>query len=210
MMDKDSVAAAIRGAFARTPYPGDPFLVGSTEGCEPEEEAGAFRGLTDWREIDAAFLDGHYVALSFFSEGAFRFFLPAFMLADLEGGLLTADPVGELTGGFSELSIEVEAGGRTFTRRSGGACLLNPRRYGAMTFGDYSRMRLSVFTREEAAAIVAYLEYRGETDDSGSSRAAIAVALDRFWRERARSAPPAAALDAHVADDESYFRALRP
>ena len=43
MRDKNEVAAAIRAAFATTPYPGDAFLVGSSEGCEPEEEAGAFR-----------------------------------------------------------------------------------------------------------------------------------------------------------------------
>lgn len=207
-MDKHSVASLIRTAFAQTPYPGDHFLVGSREGCEPEDEAGSFRGRTDWRGIEPSFLDGHYAALSFFSEGAFRFYLPAFMLANLDGTLLTADPVGALTGGFFEVSIRVEAGGRTFTRRSGGKCLLNPRRYGGMTFGDYSRMRLSVFTREEAGAIVAYLEYRRETDDVGSSRGGIDAALDSFWRERTRSAPSAAALDEHLAEDQELFRAL--
>ncbi len=32
--------------------------------------------------------------------------------------------------------------------------MLNPRRYGAMTFADWARYRLSVFAREEAQAIV--------------------------------------------------------
>ncbi len=54
MRDKNEVAAAIRAAFATTPYPGDAFLVGSSEGCEPEEEAGACPGHV---AEDEAFLE---------------------------------------------------------------------------------------------------------------------------------------------------------
>jgi hypothetical protein len=209
MPNTPDVAAAIRSAFAATPYPGDAFLVGSSEGCEPEEEVGPFRGRTDRDAIDAAFLDGHYCALSFFSEGAFRYFLPAYLLADLDDRLMTADPVFHLTGGFADVSTRVELGGRRFLRRSGRGAFVNPRRFGAMTSLDYARFRLSVFSREEAAAIVMYLEHKRALDPNGFENEAIDAALDAFWRERARSAPTAADLAAHVEGEAAYFAALR-
>src|SRR6202011_989048 len=105
-------------------------------------------------------------ALSFFSEGAFRFFLPAFLIADLRNELMNAEPLFHLTG-FSVYAVQMPANSRVFTRKGGGSTLMNPRRYGAMTFADYARYRLSVFTREEARAIVAYLNYMHETDTHG-------------------------------------------
>lgn len=207
--DRNEVAAAIRAAFATTPYPGDAFLVGSSEGCEPEEEAGAFRGRVDRDSLDAAFLDGHYCALSFFSEGAFRYYLPAYLLADLDDRLMTADPAFHLAGGFADMTNQVEVGGRSFRRPLGRTALVNPRRLGAMTSYDYARFRLSVFARDEAAAIVMYLEYKRAQDPAGFENAAIDAALDLFWRERASSAPTAADLAAHVAEDLAYLDAVR-
>ena len=46
----------------------------------------------DWKGIEASFLDTHAEALSFFSEAGFRFFLPAYLIADLRGHLSVADP----------------------------------------------------------------------------------------------------------------------
>jgi len=59
----EEVIAHIHAAFAPNPYPGDRFLQGTFEGCEPFEEVGAFVGKTDWAGLDAAMLDGHYCAL---------------------------------------------------------------------------------------------------------------------------------------------------
>lgn len=209
MHDKTEVASAIRTAFAATPYPGDPFLVGSAEGCEPEEEVGPFRGQVDRDRLAPAFLDAHYSALSFFSEGAFRYFLPAYLLADLAGRLMTADPVFHLAGGFADFAARLTAGGREFTRRVGRTALVNPRRYGAMTSFDYARFRLSVFSREEAAAIATYLEYRRERDSTPLDRESIDAALELFWRERAKGAPTTADLAAHTAAEAEYAAALR-
>jgi hypothetical protein len=66
-----------------------------------------------------------------------------------------------------------------------------------------------VFAREEAAAIVIYLEYKRALDPAGFENAAIDAALDLFWRERASSAPTAADLAAHVAEDQAYVDAVR-
>lgn len=192
MPSRDDVIAQIRTAFARTSFPGAPFLAGSREGSEPEDIARAFASFTRWDQPDAAFLDQHYVALSFLSEGGFRFFLPAYLIADLQGHLQTADPVFHLTHGFSDQSV-----------------LLNPRRYGAVTFFDYARFRLSAFAREEAQAIVAYLQHQRDSDREGITRGEITAALDAFWLDRAAHAPDHDALAVHLVREAEEFAAIQ-
>jgi hypothetical protein len=202
MDDAAPVIEKVREAFEGNSFPGDAFLQGSFEGCEPYEEVGAFKGLTDWSTLEPAFLDGHYSALSFFSEAGFRFFLPAYLIADLQRKLLTADPVFHLTNGFSDGSLEERRNGEVLVHRWGKSALINPRRYGGATWEDYARYRLAVFTREEAGAIVAYLRWRREADlHAGLGTEAIDGALDRFWLERAQTAPTADALARRVAED---------
>jgi hypothetical protein len=189
MIDKDVVIEQIRMPFEGNAYPGDGFLQGSFQGCEPYEEMGFFRGKTDWTTLDAEMPDAHYSALSFFSEPGFRFFLPAFLIADLQDELLTADPLFHLTGGFYVSSAEIPTQSRVFIRKTGGSVLLNPKRYGPMTFSDYARFRLSVFTKEEAKAIVAYLIYMRDRDIHGINSDQIKSALDSFCLDRAENAP---------------------
>jgi hypothetical protein len=192
----ENVVRAIRTGFGRCPYPGDAYLQGSFEGCEPYDEVGPFMGVTDWSLLEPAFLDAHYCALGFFSEAGFRFFLPAYMIADVRRQLLTADPAFYLTHGFSDQSHEEpQPDGTTVLHRWGQSLLLNPRRYGAITWYDYARYRLSVFPREEATAIVAYLSWKrdAETGDE-RARQTIAAALSAFWVDRAANAPSAETL----------------
>ena len=188
MTDRDALIAAIDRAFTAE-YPGDGFLQGSFEAPEPFDEVGAFVGQTEWRALEAGILDEHASALSFFSEAGLRCYLPAFLVADVGGELRTADPLFHLIHGFSEMELEIPAGGGVVRHRSGGQVLLGSRRYGALTWEDASRHRLSVFCREEAAAIVAYLEFRCDVDDLGVDRPRIESALTGFWRERAERAP---------------------
>jgi hypothetical protein len=206
MPASQDVIAAIEMAFARVEHPGDAFIVQSFEGCEPGEIAEAFAGRHDWRQIDAAFLDRHYVALSFLSEGGLRFYLPAYLVADLRRELKTADPVFPLVYQLSEWAVPLEAGGERFDGRHGAGELLNPLRYGAMRNADYARFRLSVFAREEAVAIVAYLEWRAGMDDH--DRPHIEAALTAYWRERTASAPTQHAVAAHLAERARYVAAL--
>lgn len=209
MPDRERVIARVRAAFADTEHPGDAFLQGSQQGCEPAEVVAPFKGIGHWTEIDQAILDPNESALSFLSEGGFRHFLPAFLVADLRGQLLTADPVFHLTNGFApERTIEVPAGGRIHGRSTGRATLVNPRLYGAMTWRDYALRRLSVFTREECGAIVAYLESKRE-GDGDSLRADIDAALEGFWRHRAVTAPTLDILRAHVQAENDYVNDLR-
>ena len=82
MLDKQSLIALIQQAFQETEHPGDAFLQGSDEGCEPAEVTAPFKGGRHWSQMDPALLDPNYTALSFFSEGGFRHFLPAYLIAD--------------------------------------------------------------------------------------------------------------------------------
>ena len=208
MPAKETVIAAVVAAFGDTPYPGDPFLQGSWDGCEPEEEVGPFRGKTDWQILQPDWLDGRGTALSFFSEAAFRFFLPAYLVADVRDQLERADPLFHLTWAFHQISVEVPAQGRVFVRKTGDGTLLNPRRYGAIRQRDYGCYRLSVFCREEARAIVLYLEQKRDTDAEGLVRPQIDAALEKFWNRRAARAPRAVQLQQHVKDERDFVSAL--
>ena len=210
MSDKETVINHIREAFGKVEYPGDEFLQGSFDGCEPYEVVDPFKGKNDWRTVDAEFLDAHYDALNFLSEGGFRFFLPAYLIADLQGNFQTADPVFYLTHGFSDGSVEVPGKTRTFVRRFGKSALVNPRRYGAMTSYDYAQYRLSVFTKEEAQAIVAYLKYRRDADPHNVDKGAIEAALTVYWLERAANAPSAEGLKHHVEEEADFVREMDP
>lgn len=208
MTSKKAIIRQIREAFGGNEYPGDAFLQGSFEGCEPYDEVSPFRGREDWSAITPAFLDCHYSALAFFSEAGFRYFLPAYLIADLQDHLKTADPLFHLTHGFCDVKVEVPTPAGVFTRTSGGRVLVNPRRYGAMTSYDYARYRLSVFTREEAVAIVAYLRYRREADSDGLDKGRIIAALDLFWLDKATSAPSAESLRRHDQEEADFLAAV--
>ena len=206
MNKKDAVLETIRAAFGENDYPGDRYLQGSMEGCEPFEEVGPFQGRVNWQDIEADFLDAHGAALSFFSEAGFRFFLPAYLIADVSGRLMYAEPLFHLTHGFSDGEVEAPTKVRTFRIKFGKSQIVNPRRYGAMTSYDYARYRLSVFTREEAQAIVAYLEFKRQSAAIEEER--IDAALNGFWLERARSAPLANSLKEYVKEQEEYLAAI--
>lgn len=209
MNDKQTIIEKIHSTFQELAFPGESFLQGSFDGEEPFDEVTPFREHKTWAAIESSFLDAHASALSFFSEAGFRFFLPAYLIADLKEELLTADPVFHLTHGFFDFTVKIPAGGRVFDVKSGKSTLINPRRYGAMTTNDYARYRLSVFTREEAGTIVAYLEYKRNHNPDGFDQPRIDAALELFWRERAHSAPPADSLQRHLADEKEYFEAIQ-
>jgi hypothetical protein len=209
MKNKDAVINIIYEAFANSEYPGDDFLLGSKEGREPFEEIEPFKGQHDWMEVNPKLLDTQYVALSFFSEAGLRFFLPAYLIADLNDELQTADPLFILTNGFSEFSLKQKIESRVFVRKFGKNTFVNPNRYGAMTFYDYSRYQLSIFTREEAMAIVFYLEYKLGNDPFGVDKEQIEAALNSFWLERAENAPTAESIAQHLFKEEEYLSAIR-
>ena len=77
-----------------------------------------------------------------------------------------------------------------------------------MSWEDYARYRLSVFTREEASAIVSYITYRRDRDTLGTDKAAIDASLEKFWRSRAEAAPTHESLGEHLRDEARYLAAI--
>jgi len=78
-----------------------------------------------------------------------------------------------------------------------------------MTQLDYSRMRLSVFTREEAAGVVEYLRWKREETDLPMSKTAVEAALDGYWSDRAVHAPTAQQLRQHLQEEAEFLQALQ-
>jgi hypothetical protein len=169
----EAVKTQIRSAFADTPYPGDEALVRS-QGEEPDEVVELFRGRTDWRVLPADFVDragaASPSALSFFSAGAFRFYLPAYLIADLDGALEYTDPLFYLFHGLDDAS-------RGEAVHLPGA--------GTTTWWEVQREHLAGFTAQEAAAIVAYLRWRLAGDELEPSRGRAEQALANYWLGRA-------------------------
>jgi hypothetical protein len=173
--DLATVKAQINEAFSRGVYPGDWCLTNSREGTEPgllEEE---FKGKTDWRTLDPSFIDrapdGFGTALNFFSDEAFRFYLPAYLLADLDGKLTQADVVFALTHGFDDKS----RGER-----------INPQRYGERTWSEHARHKFATFNAQQIKAIVGYLRYKLSTDAvTDYEKGHINEALKNYWAARA-------------------------
>jgi hypothetical protein len=61
---------------------------------------------------------------------------------------------------------------------------INPRRFGERTWFEHARHKFAMFTRTEAAAIVAYLMVKRDEDEFERGR--IDQSLASYWRERAR------------------------
>ena len=153
MPTKAAAIEAIDTAFESVKYPGDWCLKGSTEGDEPYLVEKEFKGMNDRSKLDPSFLDrapdNFSTALHFFSPEAFRFYLPAYLKADLNGHLQVVDPTFHLCHGLYPASA--------FTK-------VNPARYGERTWGDEARYRWSMFNASQLKAIRLYLDYKLEHD----------------------------------------------
>lgn len=79
-----------------------------------------------------------------------------------------------------------------------------------MTFYDYAQYRLSVFTKEEAQAIVAYLRYKRDADPHMLDNDKIDAALNVFWLDRAANAASAESLKHHVEEETRFVAEMDP
>jgi hypothetical protein len=171
---KERVIEQIAVAFGKVEFPGDWCLRDSDEGNESFLLEQEFKGKNDWRILEPKFLDqapaGYSTALSFFSDEAFHFYLPAYLIADLRDELERIDVAFHLIHG-----LDNETSGKR----------INPRRFGDRTWFEDARHKFAVFSRDEAAAIVAYLKLKRESD--GFQRQSIDEALRNYWNEQATS-----------------------
>jgi hypothetical protein len=169
---RDQLKRLIRDAFASTPAPDPRHLRGSDEGDEPFLLEKEFRHVPDWRDLAPSFLDlapaGYATALCFFSPEAFRYYLPAYLLADLDEAILHGgDPAFHLWHGLND-------------EKRGEA--VNPRRYGGWTWFEAVSERFAAFTSAEIAAIVAYLQDKAEREEYQQPQ--IEQALRNYWLPR--------------------------
>jgi hypothetical protein len=100
--EKDRVLGLVRSAFAGvTLGQGIGLLQGQgLDDYADERTVASYRAQDekhDWSAIPVADLDHCYSSLSFFDADGMRFHLPAYLVADLEGGLQTAEIVFHLT-----------------------------------------------------------------------------------------------------------------
>ena len=186
-----SLIEQIRAAFKSTPYPGDNQLCGSDQGDEPAQCALALRGL-NWQAIHPQLLAYEYTSLSFLTNEGFRYFLPAYLVADLmEDELKTntnMDPVFHLTNGLAPDSTNQRQDRTNQRNEELIATGLLSDEVVAMMKQDEQRDKFdwyqiaidkfSHFNLEERKAIIAYLKYRAADEDSADE---INEALDKYW-----------------------------
>ncbi len=79
-----------------------------------------------------------------------------------------------------------------------------------MTSYDYARCRLSVFAREEAQAIVAYLRNKRDADPHMLDRDKIDAALNLYWLDRVVNAPVVESLTHHVEEEANFIAEMDP
>jgi hypothetical protein len=137
-----AIVEELKAAFPQTREGRFAPMANSAQGDEPVRVAAAFSGKQDWTKFPAEWLDlvpdGLASALSFLSDEAIRFYIPAYLAADLIGELHRVDPTFELVNGFEAMSC-----GRR----------IHPR--GEETWTDFARARWDDLSRRQAAAVAA-------------------------------------------------------
>lgn len=170
-VDQRALAEQIRRAFSEVPPPSPDDLVNTHDGEEPYLLEDEFHHVPAWTELEAELLDespaGYGTALGLFSTAAFRYYLPAFLLADLEQALDRVDPAVHLWRGFDD-TLRDEP--------------VHARALGGWTWFDAMALRFESFTLDEAEAIVSYLKFRAERDPEW--RRKIGESLRNYWNPR--------------------------
>jgi hypothetical protein len=148
-------------------YPGDENLAVNTYGAEPMALVKEFSGKTDWRQLDAKFLDrapdGWGSALLFFSERALQFYLPAYMIADIRGDLTSSNPAGRLC---SSLSPAVEK--KKIAKIFGGG-----------TAGEHARAEFARYDARQVSALLVTFWRKLESD--GGHDPDVEQAMEAYW-----------------------------
>ena len=182
------LVAQIESAFAATPYPGDDRICDPSPGDEEVAEyALEFRGAR-WDRLHPEFLAYHDAAISFFTPEAFRYFLPAYLIADLRapdiGIESNANPIFHLSYGIANIPTLSDAQINAMIasiKEEDPELEIDPRIFRPMEDpGTYDRAveRFSAFNLAEREVIVAYLQHAAQNP---YDRPQIEEALESFW-----------------------------
>lgn len=151
----------ISSAFQDVKYPGDKNLINQSYGDEPILVRDHFASKNDWTKLSAEYLDFDG-ALSFFSDEAFRYYLPAFMIADINEQLSLNDPTVKLC-----WLVTPQSENKKIAEIWGGG-----------TIGERAKTCFDGFSKEQVSAIVAYLNWRLVKDKYNPT---IEQALENYW-----------------------------
>lgn len=186
------LVGAIHGAFAETPYPeNDGFIMAGDPPVLEEiaRYALEFQDL-DWSTIHPSLLADNAAALNYFTSDGLRYFLPAYLIADLiDLGIPTAaDPVFQLTTGFTDTAGDEPEQDQSQNIIPTGLAPSDSWRDTLQGLGSdqfqsdsfiFSAERMAAFSANERRAIVSYLEYQAEIDQERAGE--IRAALARYW-----------------------------
>ena len=151
-------------------------MVNSVLGDEPVLVEADFADKDDWINLLPEWLDeapdGLASALSFLAGEALRFYIPAYLVADLMGALYRVDPTYVLVHGFDDMSRHQ----RIWSKKE-------------QTWTDFACARWDGLTQKQAAAVVRYLEWRVKRDSMDAAQNII-EALKAYWYARAAGLQP--------------------
>jgi hypothetical protein len=166
-LNKDEIIQKINKAFSDNEFPGNDNLVAQSYGEEPDLVRDRFTGQNNWNKLTPEFIDFDG-ALSFFSDKAFRFYIPAFMIADINEQLENNNPYVRLC---SFLTPESET--KKIAKTWGGG-----------TMGDRAKECFKHFSDEQVNAIIAYLNWKLLQD---KNNLIIEQALQNYWLKRTKN-----------------------
>jgi len=161
---KDDLIREISEAFSNTKYPGDEKLVLASYGSESKLVQNHFTGHNNWMELTRAFLDFDG-ALAFFSDDAFRYYIPAFIIADIEDELAYNSPATSLCWPLTPQSENAKIA----------------QVWGGKTLGDRARECFDGFSKDQVRAIISYLYWKlsMQNDDYTTEQAML-----NYWLKR--------------------------
>lgn len=166
-MTRDALRAQIVAAWRPAVYPGDDRICAPT--YDDEGVTAYFRGRT-WEGHEPASLRYHEVGLSFFTAGAFAYYLAAYMLAVLD----------------DRAAADVVYDGIVFH--------LSPRQL-RKQWGDSYRARIDALSTAQRDATIAYLAWCADGDDSSRPELERTIAYLRDREEPTDASPLARLLE---------------
>lgn len=159
--NKKELIQKINTAFLEREFPGNNQLVNNSYGEEPALVRNHFFEQSNWNLLSPEFIDFDG-ALSFFSDEAFRFYIPAFMIADLNEQLNFNNPAVRLC-----WSVTPQSENKKIAKVFGGK-----------TIGELAKACFNEFSVEEKNAIISYLQWKLVKDENDLI---IAQALTNYW-----------------------------
>lgn len=160
--DRERVRSEIATAFSTAPYPGDEgivskLIISGQEVDDPEREGieESFKGL-HWKAVSHEALMRNRDSLSFFTPTGLRFFLPAYLMAALDG-------VGDIRGFVVDFLRCPEGSLQEGVLRA------------------HFLKQVSALSPSQKSAVKLFLEYLKDSTDDALFRGDIAAAFERYW-----------------------------